>query len=201
MRLLLVAIALFACEASAGGRERIVGGPCEGCDAVFDGQPKKLVASARIAPEGEPGEPLVITGVVSDAKGKAASGVIVYAYQTDAKGIYPEAKGAKHAHGRLRGFAKTDADGTYTFTTIRPASYPNSSAPQHVHMHVVEPGRCTYFIDDVMFTDDPLLHPKQKVGLRGGKGIVTPKKEKTGWVVRRDIVLGANVPGYDACGT
>ncbi len=41
----------------------------------------------------------------------------------------------------------------YRFETIRPASYPNTKFAQHVHMHVVEPGRCTYFIDGTVFTD------------------------------------------------
>jgi hypothetical protein len=35
---------------------------------------------------------------------------------------------------------------------------------------------------------------------RGGHGIVTPTKTKAGWLVRRDITLGANVRDYDRCG-
>ena len=36
-------------------RVPIVGLPCEGCEAVFDGQPAQLNARARIAPLAEPG--------------------------------------------------------------------------------------------------------------------------------------------------
>jgi protocatechuate 3,4-dioxygenase beta subunit len=197
---ILVAIAGLACTAGASPKEKSVGGTCNDCDAVFDGRPARLSSTARIAPPGEPGEALAIDGVVRDAAGKPVAGVIVYAYHTDAKGIYPA--DPAHRHGKLRGFAQTDRDGKYRFDTIRPASYPNSRAPQHVHMHVVEPGRCTYVIDELWFGDDPLAKAARRPSSpAGGDGMTTPVKDKAGaWSVRRDIVLGANVPGYAGCG-
>jgi protocatechuate 3,4-dioxygenase beta subunit len=177
----------------------LVGGPCEGCEIVFIGQPKKLVSSARIAAANEKGEPLVIEGVVRDAKKKPVAGVIVYAYHTDASGMYPK---AATRHGALRGFAITAKDGTYRFDTIRPASYPNSTIPQHVHMHVIEPRKCHYWLDDITFTDDPLLTPEQLKAHkhnRGGYGVATPTKTDNTWRVRRDITLGAGISDYDRC--
>ena len=186
------------------GYEVIVGLPCEGCESVFDGLPATLDAQARIAPVEEPGEPLVIEGTVRDAAGQAVPGVVVYAYHTDAHGVYPPGNGARgeeaRRHGRLRGWARSDAQGRYRFDTIRPASYPDTDIPQHVHMHVIEPGRCTYYIDDIHFADDPLLTPAQRRALtrgRGGEGVVQPEGDgRGGWRVRRDIALGANVPGH-----
>jgi len=189
---------------SAPGREPIVGLPCEGCEAVFQGLPAALTAAARIAPAGEPGEPMAIDGAVFDRRGRAADGVIVYAYHTNAQGLYPtddQFRGlAAFRHGRLRGWAKTDANGRYRFETIRPAGYPGTDLPAHVHMHVIEVGRCTYYIDDIMFDDDPRLTPAKRVQLtlgRGGSGIVTPRRREDGsWLVTRDIVLGQAIPGY-----
>ena len=69
-------------------------------------------------------------------------------------------------------------------------------------MHVIEPGCATYYVDDVVFTDDPHLTPRhveQMSAGRGGRGVVTPIKRKGVWHVERDIVLGRNVPGYRAC--
>lgn len=67
-------------------------------------------------------------------------------------------------------------------------------------MHVLEPGSCTYYIDDVMFTDDSRLTPDKRAKLtlgRGGNGVVSPRKDREGsWVVRRDIVLGRAIPDY-----
>lgn len=184
----------------------IVGLPCEGCEAVFDGipVPSTLPPTARMAPVGEPGEPLRIEGTVYRWSGEVARGIIVYAYQTNARGIYPtddERSGRPaHRHGRLRAWVRTDENGRYRFDTIRPAGYPNTSIPQHVHMHVIEPGRCTYYIDNILFDDDPRLTPEKRRAMvtgRGGSGVVSPSREDDGtWAVTRDIFLGRAIPGY-----
>lgn len=59
--------------------EPVVGGPCDGCEAVFDGLPEQLSAQARIAAESEPGEPMRITGRVWTAAGEPAVDVPGYA--------------------------------------------------------------------------------------------------------------------------
>jgi protocatechuate 3,4-dioxygenase beta subunit len=185
------------------GREAIVGLPCEGCEAVFQGIPSNFAAVARIAPLGEPGEPMILMGRVINASGAAVPGVIVYGYQTDDRGAYPAAPGLTGEaarHGRLRGWVITDAAGAYRFETIRPKPYPGRTTPAHVHVHVIEPGRVTYYIDDVVFDNDPLLTAAARRTLatgRGGNGVTTPARDARGvWQVRRDIVLGKGVPGY-----
>jgi protocatechuate 3,4-dioxygenase beta subunit len=130
--------------------------------------------------------------------------VIVYAYHTDAHGIYPREE--RHAgrpgsrHGLLRGWVKTDDKGQYRFDTIRPAGYPGTKIPAHVHMHVIEAGRCTYSIDELLFEDDPRLTPEERRKAergRGGRGLSAPHKDAGGiWTVARDIVLGEGIPGY-----
>jgi protocatechuate 3,4-dioxygenase beta subunit len=193
---------------AAPSREPVVGGPCEGCEAVFEGLPERLASEARIAPAGEPGEPMVLEGVVRRPDGTPAPGVVVYAYQTNARGEYPPderfAGRAARRHGMLRGWARTDSVGRYRFDTIRPAGYPGTDIPQHVHMHVIEPGRCTYFIDDALFEDDPRLTPRRRRSHdagRGGSGVGRPARDASGaWRMRRDITLGAGIPGYDRCG-
>lgn len=200
---LIILPILAAAGADRTMNEPIVGLPCEGCEAVFVGTPKVLSSRSRIAPADEPGEPMHLTGGVVDRKGAPKAGVIVYAYQTNAQGIYPMANpslpGWAGRHGRLRAWARTDAQGRYSFDTVRPGSYPEGGIPQHIHLHIIEPGRATYYIDDVMFTDDPLLTPRSKEALvtgRGGAGVVTPARRDGVWWVQRDIVLGHAIPGY-----
>lgn len=201
----IVTMAVLACG-GAVAEEPIVGLPCEGCEAVFQGLPEALASETRLAPEGEPGEPLVIAGVVRRTDGSPAPGVVVYAYQTDASGIYPRSSSAlgaaAHRHGRLRGWVKSDADGRYLFLTVRPGGYPGTAIPQHVHLHVLEPGRCTYYVDDLLFDDDPRLTAAERRRLagRGGSGIAAPVRDADGtWRARRDIVLGERIPGYGGC--
>ena len=191
----VLAFAHVAAAPAASADEPIIGLPCEGCELVFVGMPHDLDWHARIAPVDEPGEPLRLAGTVRDAAGHPVPGVIVYAYHTDAHGIYPH---AATRHGRLRGWARTNAEGRYRFDTIRPGSYPDRRTPEHIHMHVIEPGCCTYYIDSVHFTDDPRFHGESGPA-RGGSGVVTPHEDAQGhWLASRDIILGENVPGYAA---
>jgi protocatechuate 3,4-dioxygenase beta subunit len=64
--------------------------------------------------------------------GTAAAGAIVFAYHTDRGGLYDDPSKGPHSW-RLRGWARTDREGRFTFETIRPGSYPNSNNPPHVH--------------------------------------------------------------------
>ena len=180
-----------------------VGGYCEGCEAIYEGMPAQLNWETRIAPATEPGEPLEASGVIYQFDGKTpAPGVILYAYQTDTKGLYPrapDATGEARRHGRLRGWIKTNARGEYKFLTIKPASYPNRNIPAHIHLILKEPDKNEYYIDDVEFDDDPWLTTQERARRRkgGGSGIVRLTKNSEGvWQARRDIILGLNVTNY-----
>jgi len=191
-------------RAATRTREPVIGGPCEGCEGVFEGLPATLSSVTGLLPPEEPGQRMIIDGTVRDQHGAPARGVIVYAYHTDASGIYRplgNAPGdAARRHGALRGWAMTDSLGHYRFITIRPGYYPQRNAPQHVHMHVIEPGCCTYYIASINFDDDPLLNDAARRAAtagRGGSGLTHPTRGADGvWHVRRDIQLGAEVPGY-----
>ena len=182
--------------------DRIVGGSCEDCELIFEGMPSELKSRVALASFDEPGEKLTITGTVYRLNSKTpASGVILYLYHTDAKGKYSVAADQQlgKMHGHLRGWIKTDSLGNYSFTTVRPASYPNSKAPQHIHPLIKERGYSVYWIDEYLFDDDPLLTPAERARQekRGGSGIIRLTKDLQGhWVGRRDIVLGLNIPNY-----
>lgn len=95
-------------------------------------RPANLSPTARIAPTSEPGDPLIIRGRVVTPGGSPAANTVVFAYQTDKDGLYDRRENGPHSW-RLRGWARTDASGQFTFETIRPGSYPNSNNPPHVH--------------------------------------------------------------------
>ena len=198
MGILALTVALLSPPAVSVAREPVIGGPCEGCELIFSGMPDELESQAQIASPAAPGESLIIKGTVSTPDGEPAEGIIIYAYHTNAEGVYPR---SATRHGGLRGWVRTDENGSYRFDTIRPGAYPGRKEPQHVHMHVIEPGKCTYYIDSIVFADDPLLTAEkleQRGPHRGGDGLCDPVKDEDGvWHVRRDIVLGSNIPGYE----
>ena len=110
-----------------------------------------------------------------------------------------QAKGWAKRHGYIRGWTKTGPTGEYTFYTFRPAAYPSGTEPEHIHVTVKEPNKNEYYIDEVVFADDPMLSKKERSELqnRGGSGIVRPRLENGMLTVKRDIVLGLNIPGYE----
>jgi protocatechuate 3,4-dioxygenase beta subunit len=181
---------------------QIVGEPCEGCELALLGMPEHAPFNAQITAKSEPGESLILEGIIRDASGKSVPGTVIYAYQTDATGRYPHAS-ADNRHGRMRAWAQADAQGRYRFITIRPGAYPGGSDPQHIHLHVIEPNRCTYYIGDVLFADDSKLSVAKIAAerrARAGSGVVRPTRDQRGnWLARRNITLGLNVPGYQEC--
>lgn len=187
------AASLALATRSFGATREPVIGACEGCEWVFDDQPATVGSRARIAPLDEPGDALVIDGVVSTTRGSPAAGIVVYAYHTDRGGLYPQ---ATNRHGRLKGWAVTDAEGRYRFDTIRPGAYPSRNVPEHVHMHVIEPRVGTYYIDNLEFRDDPLQSATPREEGRGGSGLVLPVRRDGVWHARRDIVLARNISGH-----
>ena len=115
------------------------------------------------------GEPMIISGTVYKADGKTiAPNTLLYFYHTDKYGIY--GRSGEHKHGRFRGWMLTDARGRYEFATVRPASYPNSTQSQHVHMTITTVDSREDWIDSILFEGDRFLtdRERQSVGRRGG---------------------------------
>lgn len=116
-------------------------------------RPASLSANGRIAPESEPGTPLVIHGRAVGEDGKAPlPGAIVFAYHTDRDGLYDRKGSPPHAW-RLKGWARTAADGTFEFRTIRPGSYPGTTNPPHVHFTLFTDG-ARYHAGELQFQGD-----------------------------------------------
>lgn len=115
---------------------------------------------ARIAPSDEPGVPIVISGTVVAPDGTTpVAGVVVYGYHTDASGYYRRTSTGNDSgedHPRLRGWARTDGSGHFSFLTIMPAPYPHRNVPAHVHIHVWGPGYPRQWFE-LEFQGDPLI--------------------------------------------
>jgi protocatechuate 3,4-dioxygenase, beta subunit len=169
---------------------------CEGCEGVRERDAGTLSWSTRIGPGIDRGEPLRLEGTVVAVDGRTpVPGVVIYAYQTNAEGLYANGTPGTEAsrrHGRLRGWAKTGPDGRYRFETIKPAPYPRSDIPAHVHLTVLEPGRPPYWIDDVVFAGEfgvTEAYRRARIN-QGGDGIVALTRAADGtWLARRDIRL------------
>ena len=181
---------------------RLVGGPCQGCEAVLDFGDRKL-SPVDTLPGFKENEPKIkVTGTVYKSDGETpAEGVILFVHQTNREGKYPnhgDEEGWERQYGYIHGWVKTGADGQYTFYTFRPGSY--SRNPAHIHPIILEPNGKYYWLGSYFFADDPLLTRKQRnpESPRGGSnGVLTLQKEGGIWVGRRDFILGKNIPNYE----
>ncbi len=183
---------------------RLVGGPCEGCEAIFDCGNKKLSPIDTLPGFNENGAKIKVTGTIYQNDGRSpAKGIILYLYQTDQNGIYNnkyEKSDWSNRHGYIRGWVKTDADGKYTFYTLKPGVYPSRTTPAHIHPTILEPNGKYYWIGAYHFEGDPLLTENEispETPRGGSDGLLILKKEGDIWVGTRDFVLGKNIPNYE----
>lgn len=188
--MLLTAITILGLAAAVAAQRPA----CEWCP-VLD-TPNVLTWDIPIAGPAEPGERIEISGRVLNADSTPAADVILYLYHTNSKGVYPHSdtdSRSSHAywHGSQRGWLKTNSRGEYRIRTIKPASYPNSTIPAHIHCVVKEPDADTgYYVDDFLFYGDPYLK-KSESGNAAAPSFVVKLMSSPDGVHRgrRDIVL------------
>jgi protocatechuate 3,4-dioxygenase beta subunit len=145
-------------------------------------RPGAIASDSRIAPPDEPGTQMVIDGRVMQPDGRTpAANVTVFAYQTDANGLYDDPANGPHSW-RLRGWARTDAQGRFVFRTIRPAPYPANRIPAHVHFTIEGPTLQRRSTPELRFTDDQFVPADQRAASEraGTFGNVRPVETRDG---------------------
>jgi len=154
-----------------------------------------LPSVLNLATPGERGEPLSLTLTFQSPQGRPLQNPMVYVYHTDATGQYRRAAGAAGCfrfHGVLHGWARPDAQGKVMVRSIRPGPYPGSTEPAHVHIVVQFPGQQGFYINDVLFDDDPRLTPAIRAAqtMAGGPGVVHATRDERGvWRAERVVTL------------
>jgi protocatechuate 3,4-dioxygenase beta subunit len=118
--------------------------------------PANAASTGRLASAGEPGQPLNVSGVVVGPDGLPIRGASLYVYQTDAEGYYGVKPVSDNRNPRLKLFLRSDANGGWSFDTVRPGSYPGSRVPGHIHFEVVAPGFAPR-IFEIVFEGDPFI--------------------------------------------
>jgi protocatechuate 3,4-dioxygenase beta subunit len=117
--------------------------------------------------DGEPlGERIIVSGRVLDENGRPVPNALVEIWQANAAGRYihkvdqHEAPLDPNFFGGGR--TVTDAEGRYSFLTIKPGAYPwgnhhNAWRPNHIHFSLFGPSFVTRLVTQMYFPGDPLL--------------------------------------------
>jgi protocatechuate 3,4-dioxygenase beta subunit len=151
----------------------------------------------------EPGERLIVTGTVTGPDGKTpVRGASVHVFHVDAAGRYSGVGPSRgdDTNPRLRGYMRSDANGHYAYTTIRPAPYIDDiGGAAHVHYEVnaqgykEQRGQIMYFTDDPQFQSSVNPARSRPGAMRPGfSGACQPTKDASGaWHCTMDIVLAS----------
>ncbi len=106
------------------------------------------------------GEIMEVSGRVLDRHGKPVSGAKLEIWQANAGGRYAH---PGDSHGELdpnfQGYARltADAEGRYSFLTIKPGAYPAGDYMRAAHIHFDVTGRDDRLVTQMYFPGDPLL--------------------------------------------
>lgn len=101
----------------SGATETTVLGPFHVSDAP------RYEHGANICLDGK-GEPLLVTGRVTDTDGKPIAGAMLDVWQANDEGFYDVQQKGVQPDMNLRGVFTTDADGRYWFRSVKPRYYP-----------------------------------------------------------------------------
>ena len=115
---------------------------------------------------------------------------MVYLYHTDSRGWF--APDAPHVlqyegdirHARLFGYVKTDKGGRFELHTIKPAGYPKSDLPAHIHVHVSAQGHKPFGTEFLFDDDERLVGKIRESSIRNDFMISKPEKAESPFVQR-----------------
>jgi len=112
------------------------------------------------------GQRIVISGRILDEDGRSVPHTLIEIWQANAAGRYAQKVDQWNApldpNFTGAGRTLTDAEGRYTFTTIRPGAYPwrnhqNAWRPAHIHFSLFGQAFATRLVTQMYFPGDPLL--------------------------------------------
>src|SRR4051812_16593709 len=152
------------------------------------------IGNGLITPDAS-GERIRIEGRVLDAEGAPVSDAMIEIWQADAAGRYAHPADSKRPNAKFTGFGRagTDAEGHFSFSTIKPGSVAGPGGkPQAPHILVGVFARGLprhaytriYFSDEMGNANDPIL-------------ALVPADRRATLIARRDEKNGAPVYLFD----
>ena len=138
-----------------------LGGAPAGAGQAVREAPADAPSTGRLAPAGEPGQPLQVRGTVVSPDGSPVSGASLYIYQTDHEGYYGVKPESDNRDPRLKLYLRSDAEGAWAFETVKPGSYPGRRIPAHIHFQVSAPGHAPK-IFEIVFEGDSMVTDRMR---------------------------------------
>ena len=155
---------------------------------------KQPLANDLITPDTS-GERIRIEGRVLDADSKPVDDAMIEIWQADAQGRYAHPADARKPNAKFQGFGRcgTDAEGRFSFSTIKPGAVPGPEGKQqapHILVAVYSRGlprhayTRIYFSDEAGTAADPILD-------------LVPAERRATLIAKREQIAGAAVYLFD----
>jgi protocatechuate 3,4-dioxygenase beta subunit len=136
------------------------------------GDPSFRALIRKYAPQGkisiitprEPGTRILLKGQIVGKDKAPKKDVLFYFYHTMHDGLYAVNKNdpgkafpGQQEVARLFGYIRTDEEGNFEISTIKPAGYPGERFPSHVHLEIYDQSGQIILGTEFQFLDDPRL--------------------------------------------
>ncbi|GAA4717353.1 hypothetical protein Prum_020040 [Phytohabitans rumicis] len=165
-------------SATPVGCARPAPGTAEPASALVPGPTNGLARSTA------GGDALLIEAVILDAGCRPAGGADLRIWHTDARGLYGPADSERCCY--YEGTVRTDHNGRFRLSTIRPAQYPEPNAPPaHIHLEIRHPSAS--LTTQIVFG---IADPPATVAPTGQLLPVPLRRDGTGWRGDAVFVLG-----------
>jgi protocatechuate 3,4-dioxygenase beta subunit len=146
----------------------------------YAGHQRELAEGDSILLREEAGEPLAMSGHVTDPEGQPVADALIEVWQTAPNQLY-DVQDRDQPQGHLRASFRTSVAGTYRFRTIMPVSYPipddgpagqllaamgrHPFRPAHIHFMISAPGYRT-LVTHLFFEGDEFLESDAVFGVK-----------------------------------
>ncbi len=168
----------------------------------YSGEQDELPAGASILKRPEQGDPTLVSGLVLDDSGAPIEGALIEVWQTAPCGLY-DVQDQDQPDGHLRGSFRSAADGSYSFRTVLPVSYPipddgpvgrmlralgrHPNRPAHIHFMISAPGY-RRLVTHIFVAGDDYLASDAVFGVKPDL-IVHPASHEDGMAIAYDFRL------------
>ena len=128
------------------------------------GYDKRSIAGAVMAEASVPGERIRVRGQILDGRGEPMSDALVEIWQADSAGRYAHPADPRSSNAAFTGFGRgaTDAQGVFTFDTIKPGAIGDGQAP-HITAILFTRGGQNHLYTRIYFADEATANAKDPV--------------------------------------
>lgn len=128
------------------------------------GYDKRSIAGPALADATTDGQRIRVSGLIRDGQGQPMADALVEIWQADGQGRYAHPADPRHSNASFRGFGRvaTNAEGVFTFETVKPGAIGDGQAP-HITLILFTRGGQNHLYTRIYFEDEAAANARDPV--------------------------------------